>query len=61
MATKIKIESGLYERVRKVSAIAGYETPEEFIVHVLERELEKLEADSVGEITDRLKGLGYLE
>lgn len=61
VAARIKIESSLYERVKKVAAIAGYESPDEFIVHVIERELEKLEADSDAEMTDRLKGLGYLE
>lgn len=59
---KIKIESSLYDRVKKVSQLAGYPTPEEFIEHVIEKELSVLEsADSDEEVTERLRGLGYLE
>ena len=61
MAAKIKIDPNLYERIKKVAEVAGYESADEFIVHVIERELDKLEADSADEITDRLKGLGYIE
>ena len=59
---KIKIDSSLFDRVKKVSEMAGYGTPEEFIVHVIEKELSVLEsADSDEEVTERLRGLGYLE
>ena len=59
---KIKIDPSLYDRVKKVAELAGYPTPEEFIVHVIEKELSVLEsADSDEEVTERLRGLGYLE
>ena len=59
---KIKLESDLYDRVKKVAEVAGYSSPEEFIVHIIQRELEKLEsADSDEDITERLRGLGYIE
>ena len=59
--TKIKLEKGLVDRIRRVSEIAGYASPEEFITHALEKELAKLEdADSEEEIRKRLKGLGYI-
>ncbi len=62
MTAKIKIDSSLFDRVKKVSELAGYGTPEEFIVHVIEKELSVLEsADSDEEVTERLRGLGYLE
>ena len=62
MMAKIKIDSSLFDRVKKVSDLAGYGTPEEFIVHVIEKELSVLEsADSDEEVTERLRGLGYLE
>ncbi len=62
MAVKIKVDSGLYERVKKVADLAGYASADEFIVHMIEKELAKLEtADSDEEVTDRLRGLGYLE
>ena len=62
MAMKIKIDSNLFERVKKVSQAAGYTSPEEFVIHVIEKELAKLEsADTDAEVTERLQGLGYLE
>ena len=59
---KIKIDDALYERVKKVAQLAGYAAPEEFIVHVIEKELSVLEsASSDAEVTERLRGLGYIE
>ena len=59
---KIKIDSNLYDRIKKVSELAGYSSPEEFLVHVIEKELSVLEsAESDEEVTERLRGLGYLE
>jgi metal-responsive CopG/Arc/MetJ family transcriptional regulator len=58
----IKLDKNLMARVAKCSQAAGYSSPEEFVVHVLERELAKLEdAASDEEIVKKLKGLGYLE
>jgi len=59
---KIKIEASLYDRVRKIAEVAGYSAPEEFIIHLIEKELAKLEAaDTEEQITERLRGLGYIE
>jgi predicted DNA-binding protein len=59
---KIKIDSNLYDRVKKVAELAGYPSPEEFVVHVIEKELSVLESASTdAEVTERLRGLGYLE
>jgi predicted CopG family antitoxin len=58
---KIKIEKDLYERAKKVAGVAGYSSVDEFITHIIERELSKLEgAQGDEEIKDRLKGLGYI-
>jgi len=58
----IKLNKDLMVRVRKCSEAAGYSSPEEFVQHVLERELAKVEkADSDEEIVKKLKGLGYLD
>jgi metal-responsive CopG/Arc/MetJ family transcriptional regulator len=58
----IKISKELMARVKKCSEAAGYSSPDEFIEHVLERELAKTEeAESNEEIIRKLKGLGYLE
>ncbi len=62
MAVKIKLEKDLYERVKKVAAAAGYATPDEFIIHLIEKELSVLESAATDqEVTERLRGLGYLE
>ncbi len=59
--SKVKIDKALFEKVKKYSKIAGYSSVEEFISHVLEKEMAQLEdADSEEEIKKRLKGLGYI-
>ena len=59
---KIKLDSHLYDRVKKIADIAGYSSPEEFVIHIIERELSQLEsAESDEKIEERLRGLGYIE
>jgi len=61
---KIKLDSHLYDRARKVARIAGYSGVDEFIVHLLEKELAQLEAgegDTDEQVKERLRGLGYIE
>ncbi len=58
---KIKIENDMYDKVKKFAEVAGYASVEEFINHVLEKELSSVdESDSEDEIKKRLQGLGYL-
>jgi len=58
---KIKIEKELYQKIVKIAEVAGYSSPEEYIIHMLEKEISKFEgADSEEEIKKRLKGLGYI-
>ena len=60
-SSRIKLDQGLLEKVKKYADIAGYSSVEEFITHALEKELAKLEdADSEEEIRKRLQGLGYI-
>ena len=59
---KIKIDKALYQRVRECAEKAGYSSPDEFIVHVLQREVEALESpEDDPRVEERLRGLGYLE
>lgn len=59
---KIKIDTHLFDRIKKISEQAGYASPDEFILHVLEKELSIIEAAGSDEdVTERLRGLGYLE
>jgi hypothetical protein len=58
---KIKLDPDLIDRVKKVAALAGYASHEEFIVHVIEKELSQFEgAKSDADIVEKLKGLGYI-
>ena len=62
MSKSIKIRKDLYERIETCANAGGYSSPVEFIEHILERELAKLEdAESDEEIVRKLKGLGYID
>jgi metal-responsive CopG/Arc/MetJ family transcriptional regulator len=59
--SKIKLDRDLLDRVKRVAALAGYASAEEFVTHALEKELAKLEdGASEEEIKKRLRGLGYI-
>ena len=60
---KIKIDSKLLDRAKKAAEAAGYASLEEFITHLIERELLKLEAPPEGDdaVAEQLRGLGYIE
>lgn len=58
----IKLNKELMARVKRCSDAAGYSSPDEFVQHVLEKELARIEdAASDEEIVKKLKGLGYLD
>jgi hypothetical protein len=59
---KIKIEAQLLQRAQKAAQAAGYSSVEEFIVHVLEKETSRIETSGEdNNVTDQLRGLGYIE
>ena len=61
---KLKIDSATTERIRKISKAGGYSSPEEFVMHIIERELDTLDpgkGDSEEEIRKKMEGLGYIE
>jgi hypothetical protein len=60
--SKIAIDKELLAKVRKYAGLAGYASPEEFVHHVLEREISKFEegGGSEEEIRKRMQGLGYI-
>lgn len=58
---KIKVDKDLLERIKQISEVAGYASHDEFIMHVLEREVAQFEdASSDEDITEKLRGLGYI-
>ena len=59
---KIKIDTDLHERVAEMAKRAGYASTDEFVAHVLEREVATLDgAENDEQVEDRLRGLGYIE
>ena len=59
---KIKIGSGIYDRAKKAAKTAGYSSLEEFVTHVIEKELTKYESSKADEkVAEKLRGLGYID
>lgn len=60
-AKKVAIRKDLWEKIRAIAEVAGYSSPEEFVIHALERQLAQFEeADSDEQIRKKLRGLGYI-
>lgn len=58
---KVKLDRDLVDKLRKVADVAGYATVDEFITHVLEKEMLHFEdAKDDKDMRERLKGLGYI-
>lgn len=58
----VKLDKALFSRIKKCADVAGYSSTEEFVVHVLEKEMSKLDdAESDEEIAAKLQGLGYID
>ena len=61
-SSSIKLDKSLLERVKRCADAAGYSSPEEFVVHVIEKELAQIEEGaSDEEIMSKLQGLGYID
>lgn len=59
---KIKIDKHLFARAKQVADTAGYSNVEEFVSHLIEKEVARFESDTPDEkVADRLRGLGYIE
>lgn len=59
---KINLDSGLYDRAKRAAEAAGYSSVDEFIAHCIEIELQKSKVDEVeNQVSDQLRGLGYIE
>jgi hypothetical protein len=59
---KIRLEKSLMERVKAAADKAGYSSADEFVAHVLERELTRGEdgPSSEADVKKQLEGLGYI-
>ena len=59
---KVKIDKDLYDKLKNCAEAGGYSSVDEFVQHILEREVEKLGGDDADmeETKKRLEGLGYI-
>jgi hypothetical protein len=59
---KVKIEPSLYDRAKRAAETAGYSSVEEFIANCIEKEIQRLKVEEQeDQVSDQLRGLGYLE
>lgn len=64
---KVKIEGDLLDKVKQCADAGGYGSVDEFVAHVLEKEIKKvLPPDETSSrsrelVKKRLQGLGYIE
>jgi hypothetical protein len=63
---KVKIEGDLLDKVKQCADAGGYESVDEFVTHVLEKEIKKIfpsggDAASRELVKKRLQGLGYID
>ncbi|MFZ0802144.1 MAG: hypothetical protein WBQ09_06455 [Terriglobales bacterium] len=63
---KVKIEGDLLDKVKQCVDAGGYGSVDEFVTHVLEKEIKKVfpsEGDSASRelVKKRLQGLGYID
>ena len=64
---KVKLEGELLDKIKQCAEACGYSSVDEFVVHALEKEVNKVLPPSEGGTTSkevikkRLQGLGYIE
>ena len=59
--SRLKLDKALLAKAKRYADLAGYSSLDEFVTHVLEKELAKIDAsDSEEDIKKKLKGLGYI-
>ncbi len=59
---KVKIDSDLLARAKKMYEAAGYSSLEELVNHAVEKEIAKHETDEAEDkVSDQLRGLGYID
>jgi hypothetical protein len=62
VSSTVKLNKELWAKVKKCAEAAGYSSPEEFVEHVLEKELARIdEAQTDEEVRRQLRGLGYID
>lgn len=57
---KIRVDPELHKKAEKHALALGYSGLDEFVTHLLEREMAPLSEEDRAKLDERLKGLGYL-
>jgi metal-responsive CopG/Arc/MetJ family transcriptional regulator len=58
---KIELDSDMFDKLKQLAQDAGYSSSEEFVQHLIEKEIASLDsAGSEEELKRRLQGLGYI-
>jgi hypothetical protein len=55
---KIELDKALFARVKEHAEAKGYSSPDEFVTHLIERELAP---STKGEDPSKIKGIGYID
>ena len=59
---KIELDKALWARVQEHVKAVGYSSPEEFVQHVIERELSKTEkGENADKAAGKIRGIGYID
>ena len=58
LGPKIELDKALFARVKEYAEANGYSSPEEFVTHLIEKELGGAAA---GEDPAKIKGIGYID
>jgi hypothetical protein len=61
--TKIKLEKDVHDKLKKLAEAAGYSSLDEFVNHILERELQAMDTGENQDpeaMREKLRGLGYI-
>ena len=62
LVVKVKIEPALFDRAKRAAEAAGYSSVEEFIADSIEKEIQRLKIEEKEvDVSDQLRGLGYIE
>jgi metal-responsive CopG/Arc/MetJ family transcriptional regulator len=58
---KVKIDKELYQKAKDFAQEIGYSSVDEYVAHLLEREVNSAQDDNENEkVSEQLKGLGYI-
>jgi hypothetical protein len=58
LGPKVELDKALFARVKEHAEAHGYSSPDEFVAHLIERELG---AAGGGEDPAKIKGIGYID